>query len=199
MIIDEYTNPVYDHGRVWQSMCVPVEVPSPDEIRKLLAAKKAAANKVEQELGRKEAEIGKRDEELANLKSELSRAHVALTKAQQGSKFSVGELRSKLGQLVEKYQCEPAEQLMILLGAQEPILDQRGEPQLDANGAPKMRYVLDPGERANILLKLMEFRMPKLRSSEMTGNATVDHRVIVMRFGEDPTKVVDVEAKRISG
>ena len=63
------------------------------------------------------------------------------------------------------------------------------------DGKPVMRYVLSPELRSTILLKILEFRMPKLRGMEVNGKLDVQTQVVIVRFGDQamtPVKVIDV-------
>jgi hypothetical protein len=171
---------------------MPVQVPSADEIRKRLAEKKLAANKMQVALNDKDAVLGKKEEELAQLQAMLTRTQTDLALAKEKSRTSVSTLRDKLDKLVEKYGCEPAEELIKLTQEQEPLLDQRGQPILDEDGRPRMRHVLAPMDRAKVLTSLLEFRMPRLRSSEVQGGSSGGTTVVIVKFGQDPTEAVKV-------
>lgn len=164
-----------------------VHVPSAEEIRKLLEERKRGANKLELQLRNKDGELGRRDEEIAKLNTEVARLMSEVGRAKGSARNALSEMRGRLNELVEKYRCEPAEELIKMVMDERPVLDERGHPRVAADGAPMLRHLLDPETRANVLLKLMEFRMPKLRSSETAGQMDVALRVVCVRFGERAT------------
>lgn len=168
-----------------------VKVPSPEEIRELLARKKREADSVQVRIGeqaKKAAELDvavrERDERLRGQATEIEKLNVELAKLKDRGKMSVGVMRGKLDELIKRHGCEPADELLRMVMERTPIVDGEGRPVLDGTGQTMMRWVLPPELRANVLLKLMEFRMPKLRSTETQGQMDVDVRVVVVRFGE---------------
>jgi len=172
-----------------------VKVPSAEEIRKLLEERKRGANKLEVALASRDAEVGKRDEEIQALQAETARLMSELGRAKSTGRNNMAEMRGRLSELVEKYGCEPAEELLKMVMEEVPVLDERGVQRTTPDGAPITRPRLDSETRANVLLKLMEFRMPKLRSSETAGQMDVDMRVVIMRFGErvpEERRAIDV-------
>lgn len=168
-----------------------VKVPSPEEIRELLARKKREADAVEVKVGeqvKKAAELDvalrERDELLKDKAAEVEKLQVELAKLKDRGKMSVGVMRGKLDELIKRHGCEPADELLRMTMERVPVVNGEGVPLMDAEGRPIMRWALPPELRANVLLKLMEFRMPKLRSTETQGQMDVDVRVVVVRFGD---------------
>ncbi len=168
-----------------------IKVPSPDEIRELLARKRRQADAVQvtvDEATRKAAELDEavrtRDAQLKEKAAQIEKLQVQVAKLRDSGKMSVGMMRGKLDELIKKHACEPADELLRMVMERTEIVDGEGRPILGADGRPMMRWVLSPELRTNILLKLMEFRMPKLRSTETQGQLDVNMRVVVVRFGE---------------
>lgn len=168
-----------------------VKIPSPDEIRALLAEKRRKADSVQvtvDEQTKKAAELDvavrERDAKLRDSAAQIEKLQVQVAKLKDGGKMSVGTMRGKLDDLIKKHACEPADELLRMVMERTEIVNGEGRPILDGNGRPMMRWVLPPELRTNILMKLMEFRMPKLRSTETQGQMDVDVRVVVVRFGE---------------
>lgn len=125
-------------------------------------------------------------------------AHVQeLRKTLDRGKRSPEELRAALNQLLDTYDMEPAEELIKMVMAQRRAED--GE----------MVWALDPALRSKILLELVQYRMPKLKSVEHSGTVDHKHEITIIRYGEDGAirkemlpkhsapPVIDVEVKQL--
>lgn len=83
------------------------------------------------------------------------------------------ELRAALNGLFAKYDFSPAEELVRML--KDPTYEY---------------HVKDLNLRKQILCDLQQYVMPKLKSTEITGEIDHSHTIVIRRFGEDG-KVTD--------
>lgn len=169
-----------------------VHIPTPEQIREMLARKKEAANTIGKQINDAAAKAATLDITIHEKNKELQASRVAIEKLEienaklrDRSRVSVGVMRGKLDELIKKHACEPADELLRMCMEQVPVLDREGNQQFDDEGRPLRRYALDPETRSSVLLKLLEFRMPKLRSTETQGQVDVDLKVVIVRFGEN--------------
>jgi hypothetical protein len=84
-------------------------------------------------------------------------------------KLNPAELRKSLEAILEAHGVEPAEELI-------KMATERNE---------QGQLILPPGERLRIWSELLQYRMPKLKSTEMSGQ--IDHTitVVVRKFGSN--------------
>lgn len=106
------------------------------------------------------------------------------------------DLRKTLADLFKQYGIDPAEELIKI--ATETYEDNEG----------KTRFVSTRQERTDIYMKLLEYRYPKLKAVEMSGQIDASLTISIVRFGEDgtrlpsmePRKIIDIdESKQLSG
>lgn len=83
------------------------------------------------------------------------------------------EMQEAMFLLMEKYDFTPMEELFKMATEKTP----GGEYVLDASQDKKLR--------ADILMKLMEFVVPKLKSVDVTGTVDHNHQIHILRYGED--------------
>lgn len=98
-----------------------------------------------------------------NLQDEINRNEIEKKKA------SPVEMRRQLGEILEKYGIEPAEELIKLA------------TEVDGNG----KLVATRSERTKIWTEILQYRMPKLKSVEMSGTVDNTITVVVRKFGGD--------------
>lgn len=148
----------------------------------------------------KSLELIRAEEKGKELAGEVARLEAELAKAKHGNKMSLNSMRQKLDEYVKKHRCEPAEELLKMVMEQQQVVNEDGSPALDRDGNPRMRFTLPPDTRASVLLKLMEFRMPKLRATEGAQAGSQTTTVVVVKFGDQhKPRAMDVEAEVIDG
>lgn len=179
-----------------------VKVPTAAEIRQLLEDKKRKADVVQQQIDKATGEAAKKSLELIEaekkaleLSGQLDVLRTENAKLKDRKKSDPTQMRGMLDAVIKKHACEPADELLRMVTEQEQVMDRQGNPALTPDGKPVMRYVLSPELRSTILLKILEFRMPKLRGMEINGKLDVQTQITIVRFGDPemkPVKVIDV-------
>ena len=178
-----------------------VKVPTAAEIRQLLEEKKRKADVVQKQIDKATGEAAQKSLELIaaenkalELSGQLDTLRTENAKLKDRKKSDPTQMRGMLDAVIKKHACEPADELLRMVTEQTQVLDRQGNPAFTDDGQPMLRYVLDAELRSTILLKLMEFRMPKLRGMEINGKMDVNHQVVIVRFGDQemkPVKVID--------
>lgn len=178
-----------------------VKIPTPDEIRKMLAEKRRNADAVASKLdeaanqaAQLDEQVRTRDNKIRDQAAEIESLQVAVAKLRDTGRNTISEARGRLDELCRKHATEPADELLRMVNERVPVLGQDGAPQMGDDGRPLMRFALPPDMRANILLKMMEFRMPKLRAAETQGGAAAGGaRIVIVKFGDhtNPEKLAN--------
>lgn len=176
-----------------------VNVPSAEQIRELLAEKKRKADVVQKQIDAATGDAAKKSDALIKIEAKMTEMAGQMdllrtenAKLKDRKKVDPTQMRGMLDAVIKKYACEPADELLRMVTEQVPLLDREGNIIMDEEGKPRMRHRLDDELRTNILLKLMEFRMPKLRGMEINGKMDVNHQVVIVRFGDAQMKPIQV-------
>lgn len=176
-----------------------VKIPTEVEIRKLLEEKRQRADKTARSIKEATDAAAKKSDELILLEKKLLDAEAALEKnrveigkLKDRKKLDPSEARGVLDAVIKKYACEPVEELIRMVTERVPMLDREGREVVGPNGEVQTRFALDPELRSSILLKLVEFRMPRLRGTEVSGKIDVDHKVYVVRYGDTEMKPAQI-------
>jgi hypothetical protein len=139
-------------------------------------------------------ELAAKEKEMLTLKGKIAQMTAELGKAAERAK-SKNRAQELMDELVEKYNCEPAAELMKLVNETTEVTDEEGNVVIDhADGTPALRYVMTVAQRTDLLLKLMEYRMPKLRASDNQNTMDMNISVTIKRFDESKVaKVLEIE------
>lgn len=111
--------------------------------------------------------------------SQLTNQVESLTSKKLDAKLSPVEMRKSLDSLLEFYQIEPAEEL--IKAATEKTVDGR--------------FALPVGDRMEIWSTLLQYRMPKLKATEISGKVDQNITIKVLHFGTKQVikeKVIDI-------
>lgn len=101
---------------------------------------------------------------VTDLEQQVARAEVV----QERKRLSPNELKARLDELFDRYGVEPAEELIQLATG------------LNAEGAP----LLNVQDRIRVWTELLQYRMPKLRSMELSGKVDTDLTLKIVRFSD---------------
>jgi len=159
-------------------------IPTPEEIASLVKAREAGASV---KTIREAMELKNTNASLIEANQELAR--MAASRGTMGTQ----ERRNIFDALLRKHGLEPAEELILMLKDESHPF-----------------YIKDTGMRVQMLEELMQYRMPKLRSVEVTEKHEMEINVTILRIGEDgslrqepvsraPAPVVDVTTFKEEG
>lgn len=109
-------------------------------------------------------DLARRDAEISELRAKLE---------EQRTRASPLRMRAIIDDLCTKHGVEPAEELMKL------ALQKNAEGQ----------FLLGPSDRIRIWSELIQYRMPKMKSLEVSGQVQTDVTVRVVSFRE-PSRVI---------
>jgi len=138
-------------------------VPTPEEFRKLLSKRRAGVLPHQQEYRNLRVANVALSDQVKKQEEEIAR----LSKRNKLQALSPVELRAKLDQLFEKYGVEPAEELIQLA----TMRDESG------------RLVLAVQDRIKIWSELLQYRMAKLKSMDVSGQVDLSLTIEVVKFG----------------
>jgi hypothetical protein len=149
-------------------------VPSPEEIREILEAKRRGVPIQQQE------NMFAVKQKCSDLTTRVAKLQDQLADTKVGNRA----MRITLDHVLEKHGVEPAEELIRIAQAT----------------TPEGHYLASLELRKSIWAELLAYRMPRLRSTEVSG--TVDHSMTikVVQFSKDggekliEERVIDVEA-----
>jgi hypothetical protein len=113
-------------------------------------------------------EIRTRDKRISELESEVRSLVRQLDELKGRGKITPQEIRANLGNIIEKFGCEPIEEVLRMCY------------EKDAQD----RYILSPDQRIRVLLEVNQYRMPKLKSVEHSGEVKHNIQVVLKRSGE---------------
>jgi hypothetical protein len=125
-------------------------VPSPEEIRLLILRRENGGQEIA-----------------------VDRLEALEKKVAQRGRKSPAELRDALELLMQKFDMQPAEELVKMAMETRELED-----------GSKV-WALAPELRARILSDLMQYQMPKLKAVEVSGTVDHNHTIMIVRYGED--------------
>ena len=163
-------------------------VPTPEQIKQIVrsthpaerqkvainlhqAPVKAAANLAHQVVAKTTNQVNELNAEVEKLTKQLAEVANGL---QIRKRMSPQDLRDALNGLFETYNFSPAEELVMML----------------KNPAHPF-YIEDRGMRIKVLTDLQSYVMPKLKSTEITGEVKHRHTIVIKRFGDDNTVTME--------
>lgn len=112
-------------------------------------------------------------ERVTRLEADLAAANRTAAKKKR---MTPDELRDALARLFDTYDFSPAEELVRMVMAP-------GHPH----------YVTDDKLRASILMDLQSYVMPRLKSNEIKGRVDHDHKITIVRIGEEDIRLRAIE------
>lgn len=142
-----------------------------DTYRAPVAAAKAQADKV---MAASAAHTASLKAEVEKLTAQLSMVSVGL---EQRKRMTPQDMRDALNGLFATYNFSPAEELVLML--KDP-----SHPY----------YIMDAGMRVAVLKELNSYVMPKLKSTEITGEVKHKHTIVIKRFGADGGHTIEAPA-----
>lgn len=129
---------------------------------------KAAANLAQQVVAKTTNQVNELNAEVERLTKQLAEVASGL---QIRKRMSPQDLRDALNGLFETYNFSPAEELVMML-----------------KNPAHPYYIQDVGMRTKVLFELQAYVMPKLKSTEITGEVKHKHTIVIKQYG--PNKEV---------
>ncbi len=151
-------------------MTVKTRVPSPEEIKRRLAAPTQGVAVAEESLRAISHEVV--DE---TIESKVVKAMEKLKEDRAGKLLSASEMRAALFSICAKYDIDPMEELV------KYTLPQKVRNKLGLTDEVSVEM------RVKVLSDLVGYMIPKLKSVEVSGTVDHEHHIEIVRYGEDGT------------
>lgn len=94
------------------------------------------------------------------------------------------EIRSQIAEIMNRRDYHPIRELVDMVQAKKPLLDETGKVMKNPDGSDKMVFVYDAEFRKSVHAELAPYIAPKLKAVDMQVASAQEITITVVKFGD---------------